>query len=459
MKNNILIHQSFILIIILAIITYLVFRDSLQYPFFIFGDAEILDKFGPNESLFDLKRPLIVSDFKSFFGSIMWSIIGKYTSNPGSFRILNILFHFLNSILVYRLINFTNKNNNTYIPLFCSLLFLIYPINIQSVIWISALPTILALFFVLLSTYFYLKSSDDKVDFWIILSTLCFLFSIMNSKSPFFIPILYFFYDFFKRKSSIKIITLKSLFFTPSIWFIFNYWYGFVPVNKTSLSFIDKINVFKFSFFKLFLPLNTSIDYQIDDVNPIEVTIFIFGLFSILLLFLKNKKWSFIGVAISFICLSLLPFFDVKTSDIHLYSASIGVIYLLNGVLMLITVNNNNLKYKATLLSIFMLFLVFKQQQKIMKHWITSESQLLYSYSNNQESYVLNMALGALYKSKSEYMRSLYHFNKAREINPRSVMAKHETIEGYKKFNPSDGYDMANIDFFFNDLAKSLNKN
>lgn len=455
-------HHYIIAFFLLLTLSLMAFYPSLNFPFFIFGDGDILQNFSFKSSFFESTHNAMKPG--SLWANFIWSYIGQYSSNPFSFRAINLSFHFLNSFLLYIIVFKMISALKYSIPcsLIASSLFILHPLSIQSVVWVSALPTLLTFFFIILSTLFYINSSSKKIDLYLLLSSLFYFLSVMNSKSAFFIPFLYLLFDKILRKASLKTISLKFIFFIPGLIFIYNYWYHFIPANifTTSYSVIEKSKMLYFLFFKLIAPLNLSIDYPFPQVDIIEILAFAFGVISLILLSLKNRVFTLIPIAIAYFFITQLPFnfYSAKeASNVQLYMSVplfCFLIVLFQKIYLSFKKENFNLHLSSLILAF--LFLGFNYHQRVLKTWETSEKQLLTSYSKYPSSFNLNMALGALYKSKSNNMKALFHFNQAREINPKSVVAKSETIRIYKIFNPTEGDDMAKIDFFFKDLSKSL---
>lgn len=87
----------------------------------------------------DLYRPLV----KLIFASI-YSVFGE---TPFAFRVLNIILHIANSFLVFTLLK--KFNLPRYGSLLAALIFLVHPVQVEAVTYISGLPDVLAPFFIL----------------------------------------------------------------------------------------------------------------------------------------------------------------------------------------------------------------------------------------------------------------------------------------------------------------------
>ncbi len=108
---------------------------------------------------------------------------------PGGFHFGNLLFHALNSVLVFFVALRLMLESGTcgagsrarLIALGSGLLFALHPVNTEVVTWIAAVPELSYTFFILISFYLYLTSKNSAVKY--IISLAAFLLALM-SKEP-----------------------------------------------------------------------------------------------------------------------------------------------------------------------------------------------------------------------------------------------------------------------------------
>ena len=105
-------------------------------------------------------------------------IFNVFGSNAVAFRIPNILFHAINTLLVYGLIRTTAP---PVLALLIAALFGLHPIHVESVAWISGGVYPQYAFFFLLSLFFYSRS-QTKNRVYLYLSLIFFVFSLLSSE-------------------------------------------------------------------------------------------------------------------------------------------------------------------------------------------------------------------------------------------------------------------------------------
>ncbi len=127
--------------------------------------------------------------------------------NPFAFHLCNILFHILNGLLIFNILKLLiNKNLPSFIG---ALFFLLHPLQVESVVWITEFRGLLAAFFGLSSLFVLLKSElgEDMTSsrkcklISYINSLILFLFGLLSKPSVAVIPIFAFFIFllYFKR--------------------------------------------------------------------------------------------------------------------------------------------------------------------------------------------------------------------------------------------------------------------
>ncbi len=156
---------------------FLLYFISLQYPFFVFDDSTHITL---NQRVLELS----LENFFWFWDNSKTPIIFNFwqlqtllfgAENPTGFRIVSLLLHGINSFLVcYWLMLLLKyfipqKQYTSFqysIPaLTGGLFFLIHPIHIESVVWISAQKDLLTFTFALSSFIFYLKTQEKDLRF------------------------------------------------------------------------------------------------------------------------------------------------------------------------------------------------------------------------------------------------------------------------------------------------------
>ncbi|MBL7919505.1 MAG: tetratricopeptide repeat protein [Bacteroidia bacterium] len=289
-----------------------------------------------------------------------------FENNDGAYHLVNILFHLLNGVLVYQLGKHLFKND--LVINLGAILFLLHPMQIESVGWISELKNVLSTTFYLAGTLSYINyaTSSKKKDY--ILCLFFFILGCLSKPSVVIFPIVLICLDILlNKKLSVKFILDKIPFLLLALLF------GIINIKtQTADQFINHSHEFPiyqrigfagFALLKyliLFLvPVNLSVIYPYPSIN-ISVFVIGFFLFAFILvlvfLFIKQKKFESFFVILFIVLnlilvLQLLPFGEVLYADRYMYIPIIGFAWLL-GLLL------SKLKIPVSALS-FVLILLF----------------------------------------------------------------------------------------------------
>jgi tetratricopeptide (TPR) repeat protein len=126
--------------------------------------------------------------------------------NANAYHFLNILIHMLNGILVYRLLLLIVKNKQA--SFIGALLFLLHPVQIESVAWISELRGVLSTFwgllFLLLHIRIKIKPTHRKRIRFIIFQYIFLLLAVTSKPTAIAFPVIAFIFDFLYFKKPLK---------------------------------------------------------------------------------------------------------------------------------------------------------------------------------------------------------------------------------------------------------------
>lgn len=115
---------------------------------------------------------------------------------PGAFALTNFAFHALNGVLVYRLLH--SLHGERLLALVAAALFLVHPLQVESVAWISCRKNVLSLFFFLLSWEAYRRyrtAETGRGVFSYLASLAAFLLSLMAKSTTLVLPVILLLYD------------------------------------------------------------------------------------------------------------------------------------------------------------------------------------------------------------------------------------------------------------------------
>lgn len=195
--------------------------------------------------------------------------------NPEFYFLTNIIFHLLNTLLVFIFIYLLTKKK-FWIALFSALFFGIHPMHVESVAWISERKDVLYTFFFLISLISYIKYLNTKRIRFVLLCIIFFVMSCLSKAMGVVLPLVLILIDlYYPRKFTWKTLTEKIPFFAVSIWV------GMMAINiQSTTEAIGKFEIFsllqRFQFtaygflmywVKLLFPINLSAFYPYPNLN------------------------------------------------------------------------------------------------------------------------------------------------------------------------------------------------
>jgi len=116
--------------------------------------------------------------------------------NPGGFALTNFILHAANGVLLYRLLD--SLHGERLLALVAAALFLVHPLQVESVAWISCRKNVLSLFFFLISweAYRRYRSAEGGGGRWAYPASLAaFLLSLMAKSTTLVLPVILVLYD------------------------------------------------------------------------------------------------------------------------------------------------------------------------------------------------------------------------------------------------------------------------
>jgi protein O-mannosyl-transferase len=117
--------------------------------------------------------------------------------NPAGYIGANILLQTANGLLFYWLVAKLTTNNR--LAFFSSLIFLLHPVQVESVVWISQRKNLLAMFFFLISLHSYVcyrEKEPGKGYLWYAVAILAFICALLTKSVVVVLPIVLVLYDF-----------------------------------------------------------------------------------------------------------------------------------------------------------------------------------------------------------------------------------------------------------------------
>lgn len=392
-------------------------------------------------------------------------------NNAFGFHLTNLIFHLLNTALVFFFVLQLAKKR-IWVAIVAGLLFGIHPFHVESVAWISERKDVLYVFFFLLGLLSYLRFRQQNNDFkWYGIAFICFMLSLFSKPAAVIFPMVLFSIDYFQQQEfSIKNILLKAPFFFMSVFF------GFITVNiqkeeaiGTMFSMLQKICFAGYGFVmylvKLIVPVNLSplYIYPVNNASESLPSLYfampIIAIAILIIAFILGRKNRFITFGMLFFIINIILVSQIISvgnavmADRYTYLSSVGIFFIF-GMLLDKAIQHEKFKNLAiggfALIVLIFSFLTF-QQNKIWKNSETLWSQAIKVDKNNTLAY--NKRGLAYMENPATAQKALSDFSKSIELEPTYDQAWGN--RGYLYFKANQ-FDKAEKDF---DKAIALNPN
>ncbi|MDP8233467.1 MAG: hypothetical protein P9M06_01500 [Candidatus Saelkia tenebricola] len=331
-------------------------------------------------------RPLKTLTF--FFDYKFWGL------NPAGFKLTNLLFHILNTFLIYRFCLFLLSQR--LVSLVASLVFLMHPVNVETVVIATYRHDLMALFFYLTAFFVFISALKSKRKIFFIKSMVCcvlYVLAILSKESAltFLILIALYVYLAFKSKTiradkkEILFLMLGLVFITVLFGFLRFYCNPPEAVNQRVLDagfygeILTVVKTFAQYIEWLLMPSGIKF-YLIEQFTPIRevgVEVIFNCVTVILLLFLAIRgilKGSFeLKLANSWILINLAPLCAIRylpslIAARYLYIPSVGFAILLGMLLKQVILNGKAYKAVVVLVVVTLGFYFIKSSYEV-KYW------------------------------------------------------------------------------------------
>lgn len=255
---------------------------------------------------------------------------------PGGYHLTNLLIHALNSILVFVLLKQITQRHT--VALFAACLFAVHPVQVESVVWISARKGLLSASFILLSLLYWLRTERSSRDeLW---GTLWYVLALLSKAVGVIVPGIVFVYDWLVRKKTIKeALSRQFVGILLAIWFVLTTASSqkivgggirhHFSLNKLEMLAVDAVLLWKY-IAQLLWPAQLSILYDppIDGIAmAILASIIAWAIAGYLLWNYRHRKPLFVFAAACFFAplVPVLNLFPITTimNDRYLYLACI----------------------------------------------------------------------------------------------------------------------------------------
>jgi tetratricopeptide (TPR) repeat protein len=374
--------------------------------------------------------------FRELSYAIDYTLWGK---NPFGYHLQNLFWYLLTGQIIYLFLDvlfYKNMNNRKIWLLVASLFFLLHPIHVEAVTWLSGRKFVLMGFFFFLSFYLFIIFLNTLSGYRVIYylsSFTSFLIALFSQPIAVVFPVCLLFYDllFFKNLEFKKFIRerwkVHLLYWLPNL-FIISYFafkagtaYPSYPVGSFYLTFLLMLKVFYLYIMKIIIPFNLCARYAFPTPTSIlNSDIFLSMIFIIIftccaiLSFLKNKKlilFSILWFLIGLIPTSNLIPISTLMADRYIYISSFAFC-------ILIIAFGKKFKNKSILLIAFSCIIILGiltlSRNKV---WTNSESL----WVDTIAKYPTDLAylnLGHHYQEQNHPKKAEIFYKKALDMNP-----------------------------------------
>lgn len=438
-------YKVFIILLVLVIIGY---SNVIKGPLF-FDDEHFIQK---NQTVHSLKNiqeiytssvtqgAHISGNFYRPNQQMVYALIYHFFKlNPEPYHITSIILHLLNAFLIFIILK--KLKFSSMAATVTAVIFLIHPIQTESVSYISGLAGPLGLFFLLAALVIYLKLlliKNRKFNLiYLIIASLLYIFALFSKENMIvFLPVFFIVLLYTSVSHKVKfrryVIISLSVFVCLSIAYLF-FRFKLLSISETigltdkdniytrnlSIRLITFVNVLWDYIVLIFYPVNLNYEKPYMAYTSLASVRGIFGLLLIILailslLFHKRNAKIFLGLC-WFFC-ALIPFTGVIPLNAMylehwLYVPIIGIAILAASLFDFLL----RKKRANFFLYIFIPLIIFYSAKTIARNseWSDIEKFYLNELKYTDSSIRIYNNLGMYYAEKNDYTKSIEYYQKA----------------------------------------------
>jgi hypothetical protein len=364
----------------------------------------------------------------------LWTFIwSQFPNNPAPFHLTNIFFHGLNCVIIYLIISHFCKER--FKAAIATMLFVIHPLQVETVAWASGLRDTMGYTFGFLAFYLWLNYKNQMIR---ALAYGIFFIALLCKPTVAVLPALYMVLtngfkgiDLSFEKIKLYLFPIISVF--TGLYFIklssdiqskYVMENAAVPLHYKPLIALDS---WGFYWQKLFIPFPLSTEYGRIPGSIMNQILFEGPMFSSLLLitliivFYKKMSDTF-KVGLTTCIFLYLPTSGIvtfayqnisTTADRYFYAPMLGV------ALMCTTIPfNKKWQINTGFITLILLSIVTYNRIQI---WQSNKSFFMDMLQSNPASYSAHLNMGNVEKNNRDYPRAIEHFEKAHEIRPTEL--------------------------------------
>lgn len=369
--------------------------------------------------------------------------------NPGCHHMINVLFHTLNSLLLYLFLRkMTNKPAHSF---FVACLFAFHPSHVESVAWIAERKDVLSTFFLMALFYTYAyyvkKPSISKYIGMLFLFTCGIMSKPMVVTAPFILLLLDFWplnrisSDNTKKmfvhilhlsKEKIPFFLLSCLAGVLTFWAQSN-WGAVVTLEKIPLYVRLSNSIVSYIRYigKLFYPRNLAVFYPFP--QSVETEIVLPALCCLIALTILSvisfRRFPFLIVGWFWFVGTLVPVIGLvqvgsqSMADRYTYLPYIGLFIIIAWSVSHLAEKFNFPRLLVSLSGIIVIALCMWTTWNQLTFWQNSETLFSHAIDITSDNTVAHDNLGSIAFKKEDYHKAEWHFRESLRINPRNINA------------------------------------
>ncbi len=201
---------------VFAIASCLLYGRSIGFDFLVSWDDYqyvVCNELIRNVTLENLKR-IFTTPVQANYAPVhilsYWIDYAVWGLNPAGYHLFNVVLHALNACLVYMLVRKLVEKKG--LAFFAAALFVVHPLNVENVAWISERKSLLSTGFFLLSFIAYMKFRERGPIRFYFLSILLLILSLLSKTSTVVLPLILTVYEAYIRKHDRKWLYLVPMF-------------------------------------------------------------------------------------------------------------------------------------------------------------------------------------------------------------------------------------------------------
>jgi hypothetical protein len=389
--------------------------------------------------------PMFYRPIRDVYVALIFSLFGP---NPFFFHFFQFIIHIINSVLVYFIFNkFFDKQK--YLPLFLSLIFVVHPINTETVVWISAAQEILVGLCGLSALFLILKPVNISNKNILIASFLIFISLFIKETGVVFFAIIFVYLFLFNK----KIMLVFNTFYSTILIFLymlarilsnssFNVIMPTIPIAQLTL--IQRLftlpKIFFFYMSNFIFPKDLAIDQlwvvKTPDFNNFVVPlIFLIAFVSVsLIISIKTKNKVFIFFFL-LIFISMAPYFNIVPTSMTVAERwfYIPIIGLLGMIGFLI--NKINVKRESVFNTIFIVIILLFGIRAFIRtlDWKDNFKLFTTDVKISKDSSALESNVGLVLMNKGDLEGGYKHIIRSLELSPHKPNSLTNLGDYYEK--------------------------